>query len=93
MISGRFFSQFVGRSRDPHADCRGLFVWMVLGDRVLQMEHLVNHLRMPDSLQFSAALSFAGAVEELQFVCSDRALATAAEAHGLSTICPGLIST
>ena len=29
------------------------------------------------------------AVEELQFVCSDRELATAAEG-GLATICPGL---
>jgi hypothetical protein len=30
------------------------------------------------------------AVEESQFVCSDRKLATAAEARGLATICPGL---
>jgi len=30
---------------DPLSDRRELFVWTVLSDRVLQMEHLANYLR------------------------------------------------
>jgi hypothetical protein len=44
-------------------------------------------------LLYSAALSFAGTVKELQFVYSVRKLVTAAEARGLDTICPGLTGT
>ena len=71
----------------------GNFLVVPLDD--VALEHtldlvLEDDLRTLDSLQLSAALSFAGAVEELQFVCSDRELATVAEARGLATICPGL---
>ena len=61
----------------------GNFLVVPLDD--VTLEHtldlvLEGDLRTLDSLQLSAALSFAGAVDELQFVCSDRELATTASA-------------